>query len=1327
MRKQSSYENGFLIFEDYNFVIYSKWRGRRICWHAKNKYLSNFNVGTCFYKRFQNYNFSHAKNSVSLKLSTENKLFEKVEQNIKWLIKFIIRIKKNVKNIYLFVSFISTKCILKMSTFYYLKYIVEKIYEHKLETSIRVVLPISDLHKLYTYIYFENFSFINYYEKLLSKKDVSRFKRYYCPVILLNSPNKNFTLPYEKVYGQDVIKMIRIGKCRKSRLAKYTHKKGEIFQSGEKVSGLEKTTNEEPPIKQHYGNVKKEEGIIEINVTSENKHHRRKRNGKNVRRRKNIKIQKYKIKRVIGKRLHTSDIGLFAGTFDKIHFGHILLLFYSVLLTKKFYYIGLYNNKNIYNKKYAHEIDDLKLRIYHISDILFLIKNVYHIHFFFHNFTHVMPFIKIKNSHKILFNIIINQKNELQIEYHKRKYQKYMCYSSAHFKKNSSENFTKNSKDLKKYLSLGGTKIGMTLCKGKINDQNELFCRNKMKRKILKYLLFHVSNRNGKKFKNNNNKIVVLKRIHDPFSFAVDINDLYCLTMSKESEANGYNVVKKREMLREDENVHSNKMIRGKKLNEEFKELKMKDEITNEIKKNMEKSRTNLNIFDTIDLGDGEKISSTLVRKENYFLKKKKFSKILRYFIDACLFFHIDHFLIQMYSDIFLHKNGRTPFKKLYINNVKHHFCKNEKNKRKKKKKKKEKLHNRSGKKEDNFIVNDFFRHLFVLLSFFVNHFADKEEKLKQNKIQLFMNISLSLSFFFYNNMILLIIKRKEQLINENFSINHKHLEQKISMFHAYDDNILRIYMNNVEEHFLEEILNQVLIWTLLLLSLSIMCKLYHLEILPRSARNKSIQLVHSDDIPKEQQKQSHKMINQKEVVHNALIYTLSSSFISNSKNCDTCKVPKKLHKRYNIYGEDKNQSLSKDHDDSLLRKINYSLYFSNYSKDKGLHRKGSIVTAYTLYNHALTRFKMRYPIFRYFNIPQGKKMRIAPFLDKEEEEKVIPCSYKIYTNDVPSVQNTINPDSDKTFGIFNKTDVHNYPNEYNDADLSQHRRDRKGKFSENHFWHVTVGKNERKILNNMYDINIRSKENIPIWKGKTSVNDIEKYIKGTTACSNSNHSERYASLMQININNNDEIFFFRKILIYKFLDNYFISFFSFYCANNLMNSESKKSTPCGNTKVDDFLYVFLVNFEKHIEMIINSFIQRRWELKPKKSNDPFDPYLQYQKKYSIIHRYLIMNLSPLNNYNIDFERKYNVKNGETTFADTPFRIHMGSSRHSKGAKAEKAPKNARDGKGSKDATTEKHLNVLTFYSLIIQSILTHENYYYPYFSSLNYLYLDNV
>ncbi|EUD66690.1 hypothetical protein C922_03015 [Plasmodium inui San Antonio 1] len=1295
MGENTSYENGFLIFEDYNFVTYTKRRGRRVDWHEKKQHLHNFTVSAYLYKPLQNCNLSLVSNSANLRRATENKLFKRVQQNIKWLIKFIIRIKRRVRNIYLFVKFVSSKCILKLSTFYYLKYIVEKIYDEKLETSVRVVLPVSDLHKLYTFVYHQNFCFMNYYKKFLSRRDARQLRRFYCPVVVLNGPNRALTIPYERVYGRDVVKMgIREGRSPKNSPNTDKSRSGRNSPKGETRPNPNKPQRGSVTTKTHQ--------------------------------RKSIKIKKEKIKRVIGKNLHTSDIGLFAGTFDKMHFGHILLLFYSIFLTKKFYYVGLYNNKNINKKKYAQEIDDLKLRIYNISDVLFLIKNVYQVEFSFLNFEHIMPFIKIKNSHRILFQIMMNQKNELLVGHRQGGYRKCEASTPHRIEATPVNTCTTKRRYLEKYLSRRSKKRCVTQSSEKTYQGVHHFGTNEMKKRIEKYLLFHVGIVKAKRCKQKDNKIIVLKRIHDPFSFAVDIKDLYCLTMSKESEANGYNLVNKRKLQKGNESAHSNKRPRGGRISPDQKCEKCKqiNIEPNGVITLLEKPRTSLNIFDTINLGDGEKISSTLVREENIFLKKKKFAKFLRHFVDACLFFHIDHFLIQMYADIFLHKNGRTPFKNLYINKVKDYFCKGERSKWETQGSCKSGGHKRghkSGRKMDHFIVNDFFRNLFVLLSFFVNHFTYLESR-THDKIQLFVKISIALSFFFYNNMILLLVKEKEALINQNFRSNHKNVEQRISMFHTCDDKALRIYVHNVEEPLLEEVLNQILVWTLSLISLSVLCKFYHSEILPRVKRGKSVPARKSARCRKFAPlgNAAKKILIAKEPALHPPVTPRNNRFVRSVPQCNPHRGPDKLSKEDSRHREEKEQFQKPAHGGSSLRKMNYDAYFYNYWKNRGLHKRGPIVTPYTLFNHSLTRrFKMRNSLLRH----NPYIARAVGFSGMALGGEAIPCSEKPAVKSVSRACGSNCADGRQyEDGTHYLDESHRPQKSHSGANGSSTRvsidkpeGDTQAEARQDEVYHGLSLKRERTILNNLYKIKIRSEEDAPSWINKMTDKEIENYVRGKKTKTRSYHNERYTSLMQININNGQESFPFRKVLIYKYLDSYFISFFSYYIIKHMGLNQCVKGTHIEYKKIHHLLFLLLVHFEKHIEMVVNSFLKRTWELKPKRRKHPFDPYVLYQKRYSLIHRYFAMNLSPLNNYDLDFERKYDFKKSDTTFADTPFHIKI---------RNWGCPKGGIPGKACKFAN---QLSVLTFYNTIFQSILTHENYYYPFFASLNYLYLDNT
>ncbi|SBS79836.1 phosphopantetheine adenylyltransferase, putative (PPAT) [Plasmodium ovale curtisi] len=1325
MGKNLLYENGFLIFEDYNFVVYTKRNGKRISWQEKRGGgLTNFNLSAYLYKPFRKYNFSLGSNNINLRLNVEKELFEKVQKNVKQLIKQINKLKTKVTNVYLFIKFISSKCILKMSTFYYLKYIIEKIYEKKLEKIVRVVLPISDLHKLYSYIHFEHFSFQSYYEDVLSKHDLSHLKRCYCSFIIVNDNNINVTQSCEKLYGSDIIithdkkeeEKERKGKKERKERKERKEKIGKKIKQSSNKNRVNIPPNDENKQKvqgvENKKRVKNEDMNKEINMENEGKiQHNRKREDIITR----IKIQKYKIKRTVGKKLNKHDIGLFAGTFDKIHFGHTLLLFYSIFLTNKFFYIGLYNNKNIYKKKYAEEIDDLKLRIFHISNILFLIKNIYHIHFFFYNFEHIMPFIKTKNSHKILHKIVTSQKIQSSMESNKKKYEKYT--NPYYHNEENKKRCCKISKCIilrKKYIHLIKINIENALLR-KIFKEAQINQLNKLRQKIFNHMLFHINSK--RIIHKGDKKIIVLKRIHDPYSFAVDIADMYCLTMSKESEPNGHSIVRRRKLLfnakhRDTNNGNGNDELIPNHVHN-MQNCSSKDNVEELSKQNRNydgrkcsyKTRTSLNIFDTIDIGDGEKLSSTLVRQEISHLKKTKFAKFLTYFIDACLFFNIEQFLIQMYIDIFLHKCGKMSFKKLYIYKIKDYFCKEKRNKAKKKKS------STKEEKKNNFIVNDFFRHLFVLLSFFVNHFASEHV---HNKILLFMKVSVSFSFFFYNNMILLIIKRKEQQVNDNFTVNHKNLERKIGMFNRHDENLLRVYLNNIERIFLQEIINQVLIFVLLMLSASILCKVFHSMSGGKEGK--------ADEVnPKGGDKPKHVVVTQLE-----LEPKLSGNFLSVEESLGAphflyhehehehgyakgkyekgpfLNVEKKLYKTKKCYREEVPQC-NHISSDSHLTKVNYFKHFSNLGEDGGSFQHNSILTPYALCNYALLRGR-KSDNFAFYH--QGSSFSGCNYFGEFKDSKVS-REEKRWIRSRGVTDNATVLDASGTFSASGDTtrNDHNDSHSLKWLHYGAHLHCRGAHWTkcgdEEPFLEQTES-GERQIINNRYSLPIRDKENQLSSKNRISIDDIKHYVIDSTS-SNNCYCERFHSMIKIYINNNDDIFRFRKILIYRFLDYYFFSFFSFYFLNYMINTRRKQTTSIRNTKVEDFLYIFLVNFEKHIEMIINSYVKKKWKLNQTKSHNPFDPFLLYRKKYSIIHRYLIMNISPLNNYNIDFEKKYNLKKGEPNFSNTPFYIKL---------------------EHLEEYNEANGFNVLTFYIIIFQSILTHERYYYPYFAALNYQHL---
>ncbi|SCN59314.1 phosphopantetheine adenylyltransferase, putative [Plasmodium chabaudi chabaudi] len=1220
MKNRGVYENGFLIVEDYNFITYTKTNGRKISWYTKNKKFNNFNIGIYLYKTLKNYNASFINKNNILKLIVEYKFYEKIVKNVKLIIKSIIKLKNKVENVYLFIKFASSKCILKMSTFYYLKYIIEQIYQKKLEKLIRVVLPISDLHKLYSYIFFQNFSITSYYEHTLSKTILNELKMHYGSFIILNKHSKNVTQVYEKIYGLDFINLSD-EKCRSKRKKKQTTHN--IINDNRSNTSININEIPKPSENSNTENMKKCKELKQetndscIKINTKTRHTLKcvnieKDGGRNnYKKRTDIKIERYKIQKTVYKSLSKNDIGLFAGTFDKIHMGHTILLFYSIFLANKFFYIGLYNNKNIYKKKYCEEIDDLKLRIFHIYDILFLISNVYNIQFIFYNFYSVVPFIKIKNAHTILYQITMkNNKNKSEeiSESHRDKYRKYI--SNSYYRSCSKYNqeketfFVSNYNNLlkKKCQSLIKTNIEKLYQNEKWKG-NKFLCSNKYKKKIFNYLQLHINYNKNKSEK----KIIVLKRIHDPFSFSLDIQDLFCLTMSKESEANGYDIAQRRRLI-----FQKNKTSLTK--NEDNHQIVIDNNNRSRGNDN-EKIKTCLNIFDTINISSREKMSSTLIRMENSTYRKGKFSKYLKYFIEACLYFNIDHFLIQMYADIFLKKDGRKNFKKLYLNTIKSYFCRKKKNNS-----------NKNGvTKNDNFIVNDFFRHLFVLISFFINYFSKKYYT--QNKIQFFIKISVTLSFFFYNTILLQIIKKKEQYINQNFIINNKIIKQKNSSFGTNYEDIFRIYISNMKETIMEEIVNQIHIFILMILSTSIICKMFHFDLFPNG---------------------NYKKNNSSKNVTN-LQKVCNSTMMKNKKN-NTEQI---VH--YNILEDER----------YTLKKYDFNLYFSNNFKTKKPFYRASIITPYTMYNYTLMR--------KYKN----KNYNISPYQYCKYAEKGIQKKENYLYSAIKN-----NPSNN------NKS-----TNDVNSDNI------KKNEMLTPNFHFDYSNKKDIQIVNNLYTIKIREEEKFND-QNKLTKNDIIKYVT-KNALSNNIYNERFNYFIKININNNDKIGFFRKMLIYKYIDNYFISFFSFYFLNYLINEENKAKQNAHNMNINDFVFIFLIHFETHIEMIINSYIKKQWGLRQQNDYDPFYPFLQYQKKYSIIHKYIYMNLSPINDYNIDFEKNYNFKKNNANFKSTPFYIKL---------------------ENMKDTS---NYNVLSFYNIIFQHILTYENYYYPYFSALNYLHLN--
>ncbi|ETW43818.1 hypothetical protein PFNF135_01749 [Plasmodium falciparum NF135/5.C10] len=225
MSKYIWHENGFLIFEDYNFVTYTRRQGNHKYERKNKECLNHFNNGKeGIYKNvlfMENYHLSIDRNNEAYYIFKEKKFFQKIQKNINSLMLYLHKLKekKKIRNIYLFIKFISSKCILKMSTYYYIKYIIENIYEYKLDELVRVVLPIYNIHKLYSYIYYENYCFKNYYKNILSKNDIKELKKDSCPFILLNHKNAHIVLPYLFMYQMNVLKEEKCKNFKKHNLS----------------------------------------------------------------------------------------------------------------------------------------------------------------------------------------------------------------------------------------------------------------------------------------------------------------------------------------------------------------------------------------------------------------------------------------------------------------------------------------------------------------------------------------------------------------------------------------------------------------------------------------------------------------------------------------------------------------------------------------------------------------------------------------------------------------------------------------------------------------------------------------------------------------------------------------------------------------------------------------------------------------------------------------------------------------------------------------------------------------------------------------------------
>ncbi|SCQ12873.1 phosphopantetheine adenylyltransferase,putative [Plasmodium gaboni] len=784
------------------------------------------------------------------------------------------------------------------------------------------------------------------------------------------------------------------------------------------------------------------------------------------------------------------------------------------------------------------------------------------------------------------------------------------------------------------FISKKEKKQFISLIKNKINMVYPNICVNQnIIKNICKNLYFYINNDNKDKYKNKNNKIIVLKRIHDPISFAQDIYDLYCLTISKESEINGYKLVNERRRIFAAQKIQKyNKQIsKNKNLihinttetsHDNNKNIFFNNTYDHNNNKDINISylyeeKTTLNIFDTINLRNGEKCSSTCVRKENYLLKQaNKFYKYLKYFIEACIYFDIDYFIIQMYINLFLQRNGKKPFQKHYIKKVKYYFCKmeinnNKNNNNKNNNKNKNKNNNNNNNNNDNmmkkknlFIDNDFFRNIFVILSFFVNHFIDKITV--HNRKSLFIKIALAISFFFYNNIILLIIKKKEELVNEINNRNKKKndnkktknpnnikndnyyydnnqlnfsLAKKISMFDNQEENIFKIYITNIDQLIFVKILNQILVFTILMLSTSI---LYHIC-----------------------------NISKKKL------------FLS-----------KKYSKKNKNVGEQTNDICDHINSDSFIENNNLSYNFQN--KEKILYSSKYIITPYNLCKYKLRCFsknKLDHSKFHedYLVSIKANSDYMCTSTKKRKIKKYIHNENNMYYNN-----NNNNSKKNPSYYYYNNFD----PNK---------------NYSKPPLPHA--------YINNTYDLPLRERElTFKEQTNKNKKNYIKNFVKAYNKTNDSNVDNRLQIFLmsQINNNNDDNIFFYRKILIYEFLDNYFISFFLFYFLKYKVTKKNYNDIFQNKKERDDFIYILLVHFENHIEMIINSYMNNKWTLKRKEENNPFDLYNKYKKKYSVIHRYFTVKLCPLNNYNIDFEKKYEFNNiKQNKFQHTPFYINL--------------------------------------------------------------------
>lgn len=1077
-----------------------------------------------------------------------------------------------------------------------------------------------------------------------------------------------------------------------------------------------------------------------------------------------IRIEKDKIKRSIKKYLKKNDIVLFAGTFDKVHLGHVLLIFYSIFLSNKFIYIGLYNNKNLSHKKCSIEIDDFNLRLFNISNILLLIKNVYQMNFFFMNDSNILPFLKLKNAHKIFYELVNCQREKVKLEWKRGKYKKYV---TSCFKDKENDKNTKNARNdrnvtnhdiygkLMKYLFLINNRIDIHFRKKKKVPENVSIIK-KEKRKILRYLCFYIEATENKNYRHRKKKVIVLKKIYDAFDLVLDIKDSLSMTLSRETEPNGVAVWEKRKTKFEQNKMkwlerqriqhqqnQQERQIMAQLCGRGFKQEKDTEQSRGQVVLPTQKfynvcdkcdqlpdytpttwrknNITILNVFDTIDLNIGEKVSATRIRKENIWLKEKKGSKLLRHFISACLFFDVEIFLIEKYVNLFLQRKIEKSENNRFLKKVKGYFCK-KKWAYEERKDKKQNIDKRQ--LNEKYINNDFFRNVFILLSFFINHFMDGSSKYK---VPFFIKISVALCYFFYDNINLLIIKREEKRVNENG------LKPYVTMLNNHSENIFRTYINNVDEHFLLQIINQLLIMTILLLSLSILCNLFQYVHNKKSKANRKSDVDEQGDADKQNDVDKPNDVDKQNNVNKQ--NDVEKKDDSNTQVASNCN--KTVEKNAN---DAKLVTLHKTHkSDMKIKRINknsikypYFIYmlihflntvdvYSNKKKRKCKQKElcdGNSNTVFSKHNveHATSSLKKKKA-----ETPQSK-YSTKNLLNKTHtcQGHNIKKTIESYYQQVISERKKWNKeglliDKKKQVEIANKENE--YKEKQNNVSNNgkclnlEHKNIKENLLSQSQLQSQLQSQPPTSPLTSFFVNNYDARQ------GEQCAQDVlsdTRYIhtncRRRTNSANMNthgsdnmdgHDKENKRLEEFNnqiiYSDDNDTPLFRKTQIYKYVDNYLIDFFRFHSVITLkLIKNKKKHTYPQNKNFDDLLFIFLINFEKHVEIIINSYIVQKWEMvKRKQKNDHFDVYNKYMNTFSIIHKFLNTNISPFNNFQ-DFEKTYDSnKKKNKSYKNTPFYIKK---------------------------LSFKYTNIFSFYYVIFQHISEQKNYYYPYFAMLNIL-----